>query len=389
VVAEIVFWAATLLLVWVYVGYPVFVALIARVRPLRLQQAGPLPSVTVAIAVHDEAEQMADRIANVLAQDPSGSFILEVLVGSDGSSDGTVRAVREIARAHPRVRLLALARAGQTATQHALFEVARGDVVVLSDAETRFAPGCVERLANTFRDPRVACATGRLEWRAEDATATSANEGSYWRYERAVRSVESRAGFLTAVTGAVLAVRRSTFRPVPPTASMDHLLPLYARAAGHLVVYVRDALATDRPISGVREQFRNRARTATQGIEANLSMVGRLIPWRHPRAAVAVWSHKILRWATPWLVLTSIASAAILGIRGQFSYWFVPALLLVAAVTAGIAHAMSRTGREPPRVLAFPRAFAVVNLAFAVAWVNVLRRRRIAAWHRAEWDVQA
>jgi cellulose synthase/poly-beta-1,6-N-acetylglucosamine synthase-like glycosyltransferase len=389
VVAEIVFWAATFLLVWVYIGYPLFVGLIARIRPLRLQLTAPRPSVTVAIAVHDEAGQMGDRIANVLAQDPSGSFIIEVLVGSDGSRDGTVRAVRDIARAHPRVRLLALPRGGQTATQHGLFEVARGDVVVLSDAETRFAPGCVERLADAFRDPRVGCATGRLEWRAEDATATSANEGSYWRYERAVRSVESRAGFLTAVTGAVLAVRRSTFRPVPATASMDHLLPLYARAAGYLVVYVRDALATDRPMSGVREQFRNRARTATQGIEANLSMVGRLTPWRNPRAALALWSHKILRWATPWLAIASIASAAILGIGGQFSYWFVPALLVVAVVTAGIAHGISRAGHEPSRVLAFPRAFAVVNLAFAVAWVNVLRGRRIAAWHRAEWEARS
>ena len=124
-------------------------------------------------------------------------------------------------------------------------------------------PGTVNTLMRRLIPPPL------LAGRAEDATATSANEGAYWRYERAVRAAESRAGFLTAVTGAILAVRRSTFRRVPPTASMDHLLPLYSRAAGYLVVYLSDALATDRPMSGVREQFRNRARTATQGIEAN------------------------------------------------------------------------------------------------------------------------
>jgi cellulose synthase/poly-beta-1,6-N-acetylglucosamine synthase-like glycosyltransferase len=386
VVAEIVFWAATLLLVWVYFGYPLVVALIARVRPLRLHPAGPLPSVTVAIAVHDEADQMADRITNVLAQDPAGSFILEVLVGSDGSTDGTVRAVREIARTDPRVRLVTLARGGQTATQHALFEVARGDVVVLSDAETRFAPGCVERLADAFRDPSVGCATGRLEWRSEQATATSANEGAYWRYERAVRSVESRAGFLTAVTGAVLAVRRSTFRRVPTTASMDHLLPLFVLEQGGLVVFVANAVATDRPISGLREQFRNRARTASRGIEANLGMVRRLVPWRYPRAAVAVWSHKILRWATPGLALLAVGSAVVLGAAGQPGYWLVPGLAVVGVMAAVMAHAISRAGRKPPRVLAFARAFAVVNLAFGMAWLNVLRGRRIEAWHRAEWS---
>src|SRR5439155_19641731 len=169
VAVDIVFWAASLLLVWVYLGYRAFVAVIGRVRPFRLRPAGPMPSVSVAIAVHNEAAQMADRIANVLAQDPAGSLIVEVLVGSDGSTDGTDATVRQIAKTNPRVRLVAVERAGQTAAQDALFRVARVEVVVLTDAETRFGSGCVERLADAFRDPRVGCVTGHLEWRAEDA----------------------------------------------------------------------------------------------------------------------------------------------------------------------------------------------------------------------------
>ena len=187
-----------------------------------------------------------------------------------------------LAARDPRIRLLALPRRGQTATQAALFEAARGEAVVLTDAETRFAPGCLAALAEALRDPRVGCVTGRLEWRDEAATATSAQEGLYWRYERRVREIESRAGLLTAVTGALFAVRASAYRSVPPTASMDHLLPLYVREAGGLVMYVPAAVATDRPISGLREQFRNRTRTATRGIRANLSMVGPLAPWRRP-----------------------------------------------------------------------------------------------------------
>ena len=125
-----------------------------------------------------------------------------MLVGSDGSTDATDSIVGRMAADDPRIRLLALPRAGQTATQAALFEAARGDVVVLTDAETRFGPGCLAALAEALRDPRMGCATGRLEWRDEGATATSTQEGLYWRYERRVRSLESRAGMLTAVTGA-------------------------------------------------------------------------------------------------------------------------------------------------------------------------------------------
>jgi cellulose synthase/poly-beta-1,6-N-acetylglucosamine synthase-like glycosyltransferase len=387
VLLELVFWTASLLFAWVYAGYPVLVAAAGRLRPIRLDSQGPTPSLSVAIAVHDEAVNIAERIVDVFAQETSGAQIREVLVGSDGSTDGTDEIVARLARAEPRLRLLSLPRGGTTPAQHAMFEAATGEVVLLTDAETRFAPGCLAALVAAFRDPRVGCATGRLEWYDEDATATSRNEGLYWRYERRVRTLESRAGFLTAGTGAILAVRRSCYRPVTATTGMDHLLPLFVLEQGRLVVLVGDAVATDRPITGLREQFRNRARTATRGIEANLSMVGRLAPWRHPRAALAVWSHKVLRWATPWLVLTAAGSGALLAAGGRPLYAIAPAAVAAGGLAGVLAHAISRTGRKPPRAIAFARAFAVVNLAFAIGWWNVLRGKRIEAWHRAEWRV--
>jgi cellulose synthase/poly-beta-1,6-N-acetylglucosamine synthase-like glycosyltransferase len=385
VLGEIVFWTAVAVLAWVYFGYPVIVAILARLAPLRLNPSLPLPTVTVAIVAHDEEAQILDRMTDVVDQDPGRRLVLEILVGSDGSMDRTDRIVREMSRHEPRVRLLPLPRGGTTPTQHAMFEAATSDVVVLTDAETRFAPGCVAAIAAAFRDARVGCATGRLDWFGEDATATSRNEGLYWQYERRVRALESQAGFLTAGTGAILAVRRSSYRAVTATTGMDHLLPLLVLEQGQRVLFVADAVASDRPISGLREQFRNRTRTATRGIEANLSMVGRLAPWRHPRAAVAVWSHKLLRWATPWFVVAAVASGAALAVSGQPAYGVAPAALGLGAVAGVFAHAISRTGRKPARLLAFPRAFGVVNLAFAVAWFNVIGHRQIETWHRAEW----
>jgi cellulose synthase/poly-beta-1,6-N-acetylglucosamine synthase-like glycosyltransferase len=386
VVLIVAFWAAGAVLAWVYAGYPLAAAVLARLAPQRLRQSTPQPTVSVAIAVHDEEAHVADRIADLLAQEASGAELLEVIVGSDGSIDRTDDIVREIARSEPRVRLVALPRSGTTPTQHALFEAATGDVVLLTDAETRFAPGCIAALAAVFRDPTVGCATGRLEWLGEDATATSRNEGAYWRYERLVRTLESRAGLLTVGTGAILAVRRSSYRAVRSTTGMDHLVPLIVLGQGQRMVLVPEAIGYDRPISGLREQFRNRTRTATRGIGANLSMVGALAPWLHPRAALAIWSHKLLRWATPWLVLVVVASGAALAASGQTLYAVVPIGAVAAIGLAAIAHLMTRRGIRPPRIAAFCRAFAVVNLAFAIAWVNVASGRTIEAWHRADWD---
>lgn len=379
-------WVPTGLLVWVYLGYPLAVWLVGRLIPQRLEPTGSAPALSVAIAVHDGADLIEERIRDAFAQESSGARVAEVLVGNDGSTDATGSIVRRLAAKEPRLRLLDLPRAGQTPTQSALFGAASGDVVVLTDAETRFEPGCLAALAGAMRDRRVGCATGRLAWRNVDATATSANEGLYWRYELLVRDLESRAGFLTAVTGAILAVRRSMYRPVPASASMDHLLPLYVREAGGLVVYVASALATDRPISGLREQFRNRTRTATRGIRANISMIGRLAPWGHPRAALSIWSHKLLRWATPWLVLWSAAGGASLTVGGNPAYAFLPAALVGGLTAAATGQALAGSGRRPPRLLAFARAFAVINAAFARAWIDVAMGRRIAAWQATRYE---
>jgi cellulose synthase/poly-beta-1,6-N-acetylglucosamine synthase-like glycosyltransferase len=378
-----VFWIAAGLLAWVYVGYPAVLVILSSVRPFRpaAGHAGPR-LVSVGVAAHDEARQLEGRIANILEQ--TVTFDLEVIVASDGSTDGSVELVERLARRDDRIRVLGLARGGQTAAQRVIFETARGDVVVLTDAETRFAPGCLAALVGPLADPRIGMTTGRLAWLDPDRTETSRSEGAYWRYEQAVRRYESRAGWLTSVTGALLAIRSSAYREVPDHASMDHLLPLGVRDQGLVVVAVQEAVASDRTIGGLREQFRNRSRTATRGIRANLSMAGRLTPWRRPAAFVAIWSHKILRWATPILVILAGASSLLLALGGD-PVWLVPVGLGVAFVVLAAIGWFLRASGRPIGLLRLPLAVAVVNAAFLNGWLNLVLGRRIETWHRTEW----
>ncbi len=379
----IVFWVAVGLIAWVYVGYPLAAAAAARLRPFRAKASGNGPAlVTVGIAAHNEARQLEARIVNVLNQEVP--FGLEVIVASDGSTDGSTALVERLAATDGRIRLLNEERGGQTAAQRAIFGAARGEIVVLTDAETRFATGCLAALVAPFSDPRVGAATGRLAWLDGDRTETSRNEGAYWRYEQWVRGLESRAGWLTAVTGALLAIRASVYRDVPVHASMDHLLPLAVRDAGLVVVAVPESIASDRTVGGLREQFRNRSRTATRGIRANLSMAGQLTPWRRPSAFLAIWSHKILRWATPILAGIAGVCAIALGLGGQPVYLLPVAAALIALALAGVGWTLRARGR-PPRWGSLPLAIVVVNLAFLNGWLNLVLGRRIEAWHRDEW----
>lgn len=382
-----IFWAAIALLGWVYAGYPIAAHVAGRFRPVRLTAAGrSVRSVTVGIAIHDEVDEIGPRIADALAQDLDAS--LEVTVASDGSTDGSDQVVREMAAVDPRIRLLSLPRGGQTAAQNRILAESDSEIVVLTDAETRFEPGCLAALVAPFADPRVGATTGVLLWHNLADTATSRHEGFYWRYEQAVRRAESRAGWLTAATGALLALRRELISPVPEHNSFDHIAPLQVREAGRLILAIPEAVATDRVVAGLGDQFRARSRTATRGIAANLAMAGRLPPWRRPDAAIAIWSHKLLRWASPWAVLTACAAASWLAARGQRRYAIVPAATIVVTLVATMELRARRASLPGTRLGTASLAVVAVNAAFMRGWLNLLARRRIYVWYGHHWQVQ-
>ena len=377
-VALFVFWASVSLLAWVYAGYPLLTLAYGRLRPVPLASDAPVPQVvTVGIAVHNAAAEIAGRVADVLAQDFDGH--VEIVVASDGSTDATAAIVRALAQPEPRLRLIELPRAGQSAAQAAIFDTARGEVVVLTDSETRWAPGFLRALLTPFTDRRVGCTTGVLRWRYDAPSDTAAHEGLYWRYEQAVRHWESRAGWLSAGTGALLATRRSIYRPAPAHASLDQLLPLLTRAQRMLVLSVASAVGTDRGSSTLAEQVNSRIRIATQGIEANLRMAARITPWRSPGPALAIWSHKILRWMTPWLASAAAAAALVLVATGEVGYFVALAAGAALGALAALGYGARRIGRSVP-LATLALSVLAVNACFALAWVNVLLRRRIGSW---------
>lgn len=379
VLAFALFWIASGLLVWVYVVYPLLARGYGRLRPVRLAPNAQLPGlVTVGLAVHDGAGEIDERVADILSQ--AVPFELEVIVASDGSRDALAAVVRRLAQRDPRIRLLELPRAGQSAAQNAVFESAHGAVVVLTDLETRFAPGCLAALVAPFGDPRVGCTTGILRWRHNQATDVTRHEDLYWRYEQAVRAWESRAGWLAAGTGALMAVRRSLYRRVPAHASLDQMLPLVCREHGSFVLVAGGAGGTDRGTASLADQLTSRTRIATQGIEANLRMSLRIMPWRRPGSFIAIWSHKILRWATPYLALLSVLGGLGLWLEGGSLGYVAPAGLAMVVALGAVMGYLGGLVRRPLPLTGFALTVVAVNVAFALAWINVLLRRRVGSW---------
>jgi poly-beta-1,6-N-acetyl-D-glucosamine synthase len=313
---ETLFSASVLLVAYVYAGYPLLLALWAAAvrRPVRTRASGDpnWPSVSVVVAAHNEGPRLSARVTNLLQQRYPGS--LEIIVASDGSTDST-RDILE--RFESRVRLLELPRGGKPLALNAGVAAATGEIVVFADARQRFAPDAIRQLISNFHDPDVGAVTGELILDCEDQTDTAASTigdgvGLYWTYEKWLRRHESAVWSTLGATGAIYAVRRSLWQPLPPATLLDDVLaPMRVVLAGKRTVFEERARAFDRVATSGSAESRRKVRTLAGNYQI-LSLEPRLLlPVLNP-----VWvqyaSHKIGRLLVPWALLTAFVASAIL-----------------------------------------------------------------------------
>jgi len=365
-----------------YAGYPLVVWLLARwfgrqPAPPPVESAD-LPTVSMLVVAHNEAADIGTRIRNALAVHyPPGK--LEIVIASDGSTDGTDEIVAGFAGQG--VRLLAFPEnRGKAAALDASIPHLTGDVVVLSDANTRMDPDAVRQLAAWFADPAVGVVCGKLVL-TDPATGGNA-DGLYWRYETFLKRCEGRLGALVGCNGAIYAVRRSVFPRVPAgTIADDLVIPLEVRrATGGRIVYDPHAVAREETAPGVAAEFRRRARIGAGGFQS----IARLWPLLNP---VHGWisftflAHKVLRWLSPFALVGMVILNALLLDAPGFKW------LLAIQVGFYLAAAVVACLPCRPRALRVARLttmFAAMNLALLVGFVRWVSGTQGGAWRRTE-----
>jgi cellulose synthase/poly-beta-1,6-N-acetylglucosamine synthase-like glycosyltransferase len=327
---ETIFWGSLLLIVYVYAGYPALLLLWSRVagEPVRkrpLSRPTDWPSVSVIIAARNEAARLPGRIENVLEQHYRGQ--LEIIVVSDGSTDGTAEALAGFA---DRIRLIEVAAGGKAAALNAGAAVARGEILVFADARQRFAPHAIAALASNFDDPRVGGATGELILNCErDGAASDSSIGEsvglYWRYEKWLRHHESLVRSTLGATGAIYALRQSLWHPLPPGALLDDVLaPMRAVLRGYRIVFEERAQAFDWVAPSAAAESARKIRTLAGNYQILAQEPRLLVPFVNP-----VWlqyvSHKVGRLVVSWALLGLLVSSIVLAPRG---WLFAVALIL-------------------------------------------------------------
>jgi cellulose synthase/poly-beta-1,6-N-acetylglucosamine synthase-like glycosyltransferase len=357
-VLEFVFWIAAGLLVYTHVGYPLLLRLLAR--PDEEPPAGELPRVSLIVAAHNEEQVIEARVRNTLALDYPRDR-LEVIVSSDGSTDSTVT------RAKAADVVLDLPRGGKVRAQDAAVERAGGEIVAFSDANAYWEPDALKRLVARFGDARVGYVCGQVRFVDDGGTNL---EGLYWRYEMWIRSLESRLAGITAGNGAIYAVRKDDYLVVDPRMGHDLSFPFNMVKRGRRPVYEPRALATEKMVPTIEGEFARKRRMMSHGWLIVLRG-GLLSPRGYgPLYALEIFSHRLLRYASPFLhVVALAANVALLGQGAIYAVALAVQLALLLGALVGVRIA---------------RYYVLMTASLAAGLWDWLRTGTPAEWEKAE-----
>lgn len=339
------FWFSVLVPTYVFIAYPLLVALLARVSPrptTAVRPDGRLRSISIVIAAHDEQAHITDKLRTLIAQSYPRELV-QIIVASDGSTDAT--AARALGMREHGVEVLDLPRGGKAAALNAAVALARGQILVFTDADNRWQTTTLERLVEPFADPGIGAVGGRIEI-ADRGRSLGFGDRVYRRFESWLRDNEHRAGCLVSIDGAILAIRRDLYETVPAHVTDDFFLSTAAPASGLRIGYAPGAVVEDHGLDAGRKQFNRRVRVTIRGLHSLSARRALMNPLRHGRYAVALVSHKLLRRLAPlFLPLLLASSLALWGVSTLYTAATAAQLCAYTAALLGLADSSRRLPR--------------------------------------------
>jgi len=388
----VLFWGCCSVLLYVYVLYPLSMRLLAMWVGRRAIRASALPTVTIVVTAYNEERCIRAKLDNLLALHYPPELV-DIVVASDGSSDAT----EEIAASYERrrVRVLRLeGRRGKTACQNAAAGVATGEILVFTDATTRLRADALRYLVEGFADPNVGCVGGSLRYVSEVDNIIGREGETYWSYELRLRAAESRLGSLIGVSGCLYAVRRNAYRPINPALISDFVIAMKMREQGLRTVLAPEAVCFEATLDHGRHELSMRVRVAIRSLNALIRERRFLNPFKYRLFALQLWSHKVLRYASPllWLgaFVSNVALAweplhAVLARQSPHSWWDAVYLFLMTLQTllllAGTVGFVLQDNQRQLGLFGKPYYFLLTNLASLIATLRYLQGERMIVWN--------
>jgi len=380
---EVTFWVGALGMLYAYAIFPALATLFAPRR--RALTPGATPSaqtvpITVIIPAYNEESSLPAKIANVLETEYP-SPLIDVLVVSDGSTDRT----NDIARSFEShgVRLLVQeTRQGKTAGLNRALEVARGEIVVFTDANAAYQPSTIATLLRYFDDPRVGLVSGYTAYTVTGTGEVAEATNAYTSLERVIKRAESAWGCCVGADGAIFAMRRTLYRPLREDDINDFVLPLSVVAQGYRCLLADDAWCSEHPGKNFESEFRRQSRITNRSLRALRRHLHLLNPLQFPVFSFFLFSHKVMRFLAPVLMIMSSVVLVVLAIQGEWPYQLLLAVLVVvAALLAVDARSDSPdTWLRRSRLMRMLSAFVTINLAMLNGWWKFVTGQTDVTW---------
>ena len=366
------FWTSALLVVYPYLIFPLLLAVLRRFMPRPPRKAPIEPRVSLLVAAFNEEDVIAAKMENSLALDYPADR-LEVVVASDGSTDGTNRIAATYDDGQ-RVRLVAFPwNRGKLVTLNDVIPQLTGEIVVFSDASSMLRPDSVRALVANFADPRVGAVSGAYLVQNPARSVLGSQEDFYWRFETSLKAAEAELSSTLGAHGALYAIRRNLYPyPEPGVINDDFVIPLRIVARGYRAVYEPGAIAVEE--AHEMEGFRRRVRVTSGNIQQLRELPRLLLPPR-PVPLFFFISHKAMRLLVPPAMIACLVANLYLLRSPVYIGLFLAQVAFYALALSGAAFALR------PRLLRLPYYFSMVNAALIVALFERVVRRGPVAWH--------
>ena len=372
-----IFFASLVTIFYIYAGYPIVLWVMKALKMNDLPRKHAIePTVTILVPAYNEASCIQDTIMNKLSLEyPSDKF--EVLVVSDGSTDGTDEIVRRIGS--DKVRLLRQEpRAGKTAAINMAVPEANGEIIVFSDANSIYERDALKAMVSNFADERVGYVTGKMIYVKPDGLNMGDGCSLYMRYENVLRSLETSVGSVVGVNGGIDSIRKSLYKRMNPDQLPDFVLPLKVIEQGYRVVYEPEAILKEQSLKSSHDEYRMRVRVSLRALWALSDMRDLLNVRRYGLYSWQLFSHKHLRYlAYLFMLLAYVSNLFLVSIHPYYLYLFIAqSACYGAALTAFL---FEKNGfRCGP--LYMPYYFALINLASAHATYKFICRQKQVLW---------
>jgi biofilm PGA synthesis N-glycosyltransferase PgaC len=386
----VLFWLSVLLIVYVYVGYPLVLTLLARLRRKPVGYSSYLPKVTLLIAAYNEQDVIASKLENTLALDYPPEK-LQILVAADGSDDRTPEIVNTFESRGVELSFQPERRGKMAAINRAMPQV-RNEIVLFSDANNLYNKDTLRELVKPFSDPNVGAVSGSKNIIGSGDTLTKA-DSLYWRYESYIKIQETRLGSCTGVSGEILAVRYNLYHTPPDRViNDDFFIALGVLRQGYRLIYRPSARSFERSSLTEKDEAMRRSRIVAGRYQAML-MSAQLLPWRHPLLVWQIISHKFMRPLVPLAMIVALVSNSLafafpslssenglLALSRPYD-WIILLLQLLFYGLAGLGSMLKGRG-VLGKVLYIPTFLVNSNVSAFHGLISFLTGRQTTLWQR-------